>query len=239
MSLVWERCIYIPLFKPQEFDRDIYIRQASGRGGGGGFDHGPDISVLGDDEFTPKIMDRCIDLLRLFIEEDILTEAELMKELKIGVSMKGTDQVIPYEEFIKTLSNREIRLRQQLRRERSRRPLVRPPDEYKEKYEELVKKLESKKKVEDLLRYLHKELGSTVKLDQETWILCLYEVKAKPVDYLWAQMKALTNDERKMLEDRIETHHPIMKNLFEYMKDKPTLKTVTDELDYYFPFGSG
>ena len=49
-------------FDPSKLDRDIYVRQVRGKGYPGGWDHGPDISVLGDDEFTPKIMDRCFDL---------------------------------------------------------------------------------------------------------------------------------------------------------------------------------
>ena len=49
-------------FNPQDMDRDIYVRQTYGLGKGG-FSYGPDESVLGDDFFTPKVMDRCIDLL--------------------------------------------------------------------------------------------------------------------------------------------------------------------------------
>ena len=64
-------------FNPEDLDLDIYVRQTSGLGYGGGFSYGPDESVLGDDFFTPKVMDRCIELLKVGIEKDIVISREL------------------------------------------------------------------------------------------------------------------------------------------------------------------
>ena len=87
-------------FNPEDLDLDIYTRQASGLGYGGGFSHGPDKSVLGDDVFTPKVMDRCIELFKVAVEKDYITSRELAVKLKIGVPIQGTDDVIPFEDSL-------------------------------------------------------------------------------------------------------------------------------------------
>ena len=93
----------ISTFNPEDLDRDIYIRQVSGLGYRGGFSFGPDESVLGDEIYTPKVMDRCIDLLKLFMECDIVTSRKLAEELKMGEPLQGTDKFVSYEDIVSAL----------------------------------------------------------------------------------------------------------------------------------------
>jgi hypothetical protein len=226
-------------FDPQKLDRDIYIRQVVRLEAGRGFTYEPDISVLGDDEFTPKIKDRCIDLIRLFREQDILTEEELMEELKIGVPVEGTDTVIPFPEFIKMVSQLQQTQEKQAINKLLRRVLHGKPGVYKEKYEKLVKRLESKRKIDEILRYLYNNLESEAVPTEDDWVLKLFEVKSKPLRDLVRRMYGLSMEERENLQKRINSDSPELLKIFDYMKTQPTIRDVNDLLNFqrkqYFP----
>jgi hypothetical protein len=226
-------------FDPQKLDRDIYIRQVVRLEAGKGFTYEPDISVLGDDEFTPMIKDRCIDLIRLFIEQDILTEEELMKELKIGVPVEGNDQVIPYEDVLKMVSQLKPAQETQATDELLRRLLVSKPNMYKEKYDELVKELELKKKIDDILRDLNKTSDSEIILTEDDWILRINKDDPITQLYLWRKLYELSPEEREMLRKRISTDSPVLHQFFEIMKSKPQIRDMNDLMNYgkrlFFP----
>ena len=95
---------FISNFNPDELDLDIYVRSFVGLGYKRGFAPTPDESVLGDDEFTPKIKNRCIALLNLFVERGIISRRELALLLRMGVPVQGSDETVPYEDFIRMRS---------------------------------------------------------------------------------------------------------------------------------------
>jgi hypothetical protein len=68
-------------FDPSDFDQDIYIHDVYGLGRGRGFESGPWISVLGDDEVTPIIKNRVLDILKMLIDAGCLELDELFSEL--------------------------------------------------------------------------------------------------------------------------------------------------------------
>jgi hypothetical protein len=214
-------------FDPQNLDRDIYIRQVVKLPPGEGFTFEPDISVLGDDEFTPKIKDRCIDLIRLFKEQGTLTEEELMEELKIGVPVEGTDTVIPFPEFIKILSQQQTQKTQAIN-DLKKSLYLNKPDEYKEKYEKLVNKLESKRKIDQILRYLYNNLESEAVPTEDDWVLMLFEVKSEPLRILMRRLYGLTMEERENLQKRIYSDSPELAKVFDLMKTQPTIRDVND-----------
>jgi hypothetical protein len=184
-------------------------------------------------------MDRCIDLLRLFIEEDILTEAELMKELNIGVSRKGTDQVIPYDDVLKMILQPEQPQKIQGSDELLRRLMDTKPNEYRSRYEELVKKIEQKKKLDDILRHLNKTSESEVILTEDDWILRINKDEPKTQLYLYGKLYELSHEEREMLRRRISTDSPVLYQIFEIMKREPQIRDVNDMMNYgrrwFFP----
>ena len=77
-------------FDPSDFDLDICIYDVHGLGGGRGFKCDPWISVLGDDEVTPIIKKRVLDILKMLIDADCLELDELFSEL--GISFENDDE---------------------------------------------------------------------------------------------------------------------------------------------------
>ncbi len=70
-------------FDPSGFDLNIYIQEVHGRGRGRGFERGPRISVLGDDEITSIIVDRVLEIVKMLIDNECLDEIELLSKLNI------------------------------------------------------------------------------------------------------------------------------------------------------------
>jgi hypothetical protein len=224
-------------FNPEDLDLDIYVRQTSGLGYGGGFSHGPDESVLGDDFFTPKVMDRCVELLKVGIDKDSVTSRELAVKLKIGVSVQGTDEVVPYEDFldifneqIEALKKEVISLKKQVSTARSG-VSISEHEELKTRYKKLVNHARVKSKIDEILFILHAVLDSEIVLGGDDWELEVCEYAPAIYYYLCKKLYTLNRSERDMLEDRINTECIEFKLIFRFFKDKPTIKSVTDLLN--------
>ena len=227
----------ISTFNPEDLDRDIYVRQTSGLGYPGGFTYGPDESVLGDDVYTPKVMDRCIDLLNLFMENGIVTARELAVKLRIGVPLQGTDEVFPYEDILdnyykqnEALKNQVSSLKNQLSTTRSGVSIFKF-EELKTSYNKLANDLEIKRKIEKILKYLYNVLDSKIVLEEDDWVLEVYEYDVVIFPYLCKKLYTLNRRERDMLENRVYTECFVIKWIFRFFKKEPTIRSVFDRLN--------
>ena len=227
----------ISTFNPEDLDRDIYVRQTRGLGYRGGFTYGPDESVLGDDVYTPKVMDRFIDLLKLFMENGIVTAGELAVKLRIGVPIQGTDQVFPYEDILgnyykqnEDLKNQVSSLKNQLSTTRSGVSIF-EFEELKTSYEKLVNRARVKRKIEKILKYLHDMLDSKIVLEEDDWVLEVYEYDVVIFPYLLKKLYTLNRTERDMLDNRINTECFEIKWIFRFIKKEPIIQSVTDMLN--------
>ena len=71
-------------FEPNGFGHDAYTQDVRGLGKGKGFETSGRGSILGKNDVTEKIADRCLDLLSLFMDNDILSEEEVRKRLGLS-----------------------------------------------------------------------------------------------------------------------------------------------------------
>ena len=172
---------------------------------------GPDESVLGDDFFTPKVMDRCIELLKLGIEKEYITPRELALKLKMGVPVQGTDKVVPYTDVldinfghIEALKKEVVSLKLQVSTARSGVSRF-EHEQLKTRYDKLVNRARVKSKIDDILRYLHDVLNSDIVLGEDDWLLQIYEYDPAIYGYLCKKLYKLNSEERDMLENRINT----------------------------------
>jgi hypothetical protein len=223
-------------FNPEDLDLDIYVRQTSGLGYGGGFSYGPDESVLGDDFITPKVMDRCIELLKVGIEKGSVILRELAVKLKMGVPIQGTNEVVPYEdvlnifnEQIEALKNEVTLLKSQVSTARSGISIL-EYEKLKTRYNKLVNRARVKRKIDEILSYLHDVLDSEIVLEEDDWELEVYEYAPAIYVYLCKKLYTLNRRERDMLENRINTECNEFEFIFRLFKDKPTIRSVADLL---------
>jgi len=193
--------------------------------------------VLGDDVYTPKVMDRCIDLLKLFMENGIVSARELALKLKMGVPIQGTDEVAPYE-YVLDLSNQQIKalknqvssLKNQLSTTRSGVSIF-EFEKLKTSYNKLANDLEIKRKIDKILKYLHDMLDSKIVLKEDDWVLEVYEYDVVIFPYLCKKLYTLNRQERNMLENRVYTECIDIKWIFRFFKKEPTIRSVSDMLN--------
>ena len=223
-------------FNPEDLDLDIYVRQTSGLGYGRGFSYGPDESVLGDDYFTPKVMDRCIELLKLGIEKDSVTSRELGVKLKLGVPVQGTDTVVPYEDVLDMYNKHIDALKKEVKSLKYQVSTARSGvsisehEELKTRYNKLVNRARVKSKIDEILSYLHGVLDSEIILGEGDWKLEVYEYSPAIKVYLCKKLYTLNRSERDLLENRINTECIELKFIFQVFRDKPTIRSVADLL---------
>jgi hypothetical protein len=196
----------ISSFDPSELDLDIYTRQVYGLGYKRGFAFGPDVSVLGDDEFTPKFKDRSIEFIRLLMERGIITPIEVQKQLKIGVPIYGTDDVIPYEDFCRLSNDIMAREVSKLKKEVSLlRSSASSSSYYKNMYDDLVDSDNKKKRVEKILIWLYNNLESEIFIEKGEWMLHIKEYNLDVAIILCKHLYKLNREENELLEKRIVT----------------------------------
>jgi hypothetical protein len=228
---------FISNFNPDELDLDIYVRSFVGLGYRRGFAPTQDESVLGDDEFTPKIRNRCIDLLNLFVERGIISRRELALSLRMGVPVKGSDETVPYEDFIRMRSQiieakdkRISMLESQVRAARGGVSML-PFEDLKTRYDKLVYNHIVKRKIEKILKYLDENLDSKIILGEDDWKLELYESIPEVFIYLCKKLYELNKMEREMLQNRITTDCAEFMMIFKMFKNKPTITSMTEVLN--------
>ncbi|MCK5643722.1 MAG: hypothetical protein KAJ19_23175 [Gammaproteobacteria bacterium] len=223
-------------FDPENLDVDIYIRQVTGLGRGRGFSPGPDESVFGDDHYTPKVMDKCMELLKAGIEKGSVTWREIARQLKMGVPKQGTEDVIPYEDVLKALlkqnnalQTKTTSLERQISTARSGVSLF-EHEQLRERYEKLESNVRAKKKTDEVLRFLHSVLDSEIAFEGDDWILEIYEYDPLIYAYLCKELYTMSKEERDLLQSRIDSEYVEFYNIFWIFKGKPTITSVADRL---------
>lgn len=232
-------------FDPSKLARDIYVRQSIGKGYPGGWEYGPDVSVLGDEEFTPKIFDRSLDLIRLFIEKEIISPKDVMIELKFGYNIPYTDMFATYEDmYYSAEKEKELLTKKisELEKSKSSKSSTSYYDQFyenKNKYEKIEKKLAMEKKVDKILIWLHNNLESEI-INKDNWILYIKEYGHKIAIELCKKIYKLNREERAMLESRIKTYDIRYICYFISLRNEPTIHSETEAYmknpkDIYYP----
>ncbi len=237
------RCFYcgkdsaVSGFEPSDLDLDIYTRQVRGLGYGGGFEFGPDESVLGDDYYTPKFLDRSIDFIKLLIEKDIISRKEIESRLKIGIPIIDSEDVLPYDKLINMLQNETSKLKNQVSNLKhqdtfsSQNYVTKNSyNKLKKKYADFRKESDLKKFIDDILIDLHNNSDSNIIKGKDDWYLEIYDINSIIHYYLYRELYQMKPYERNMLQERIKTNSIRITIIFNFMRKEPTVTSLNDAL---------
>jgi hypothetical protein len=223
-------------FDPMSMDNDFYIRQAIPLGYRKGFTFTPNESVLGDDEFTPMIRDRCIGILRILLDNNLLTKQNIEEEFKIGVQNEGSEEVIPYNIALNVYYNQTESLKQEIEKLNIQLSHYRlntiSRSNYNELYDEhkkLVTQMREKKKIDKILIYIHKRIDSTIEYKEEGLIIHIFDLDPLNGElraYLNDALLTLNSEEINDLESRIITINYELKKIIKQYKTRTALKNT-------------
>jgi hypothetical protein len=234
----------VSVFAPESLDLDIYTRQAVPQGYKKGFTYTDETSVLGDDVFTPMIMDRCIAILNLMIQNEILTTRELAKETRMGSPILGTEDVLPYEDVINNLFVTEKWLKEEKDKLFRENKLKDAQLEYlknstvgrdtykklKKDYENLGENINRNNKIDRLLLQIHNMTKSEISLSGDSWMLRILELELDSLIFMYRILYTLTKIERKRLQERIYKDCNDLNIVFFMMTNEPQIKSKQDLL---------
>ena len=215
-------------FEPSNLDLDIYTRQVHGLGYGGGFYSDPDESVLGDDYYTPKFLDRSIDFIKLLIEKGINSKKEIESRLKIGMPISNSEEVIPYDDFINmnhninsNLQSQVSKLKNQISFNSQNHVTKKSYNELKKSYDGFRKEVDAKKLIENILIDLHNNSDSNIIKTKDYWHLEIYDISYFIHNYLYRTLYKMKLYERNMLQKRIKTNCYGITIIFNFMRKQP------------------
>ena len=237
------RCLYcgkdsaVSGFEPSDLDLDIYTRQVRGLGYGGGFEFGPDESVLGDDYYTPKFLDRSIDFINLLIKKELISKEEIESRLKIGIPIIDSEDVLPYDALINMLQNETSNLKNQVSNLKhqdifsSQNYVTKNSyNKLKKKYADFRKESDLKKFIDDILIDLDNNSDSTIIKGKDDWCLEIYELNLIIHHYLYRVLYQMKLYERNMLQQRIKTNCIGITIIFNFMRKEPTITSLHEAL---------
>jgi uncharacterized FlaG/YvyC family protein len=105
-------------FDPEYLDLDISLVSFRGLGRGRGFEVADRVSVLGDDDITPKVLNRVVEICKMFISEGIIDPVSLSNNLGLTGAITSASGINQYKQENTLLRNQLNASQKQLQDER-------------------------------------------------------------------------------------------------------------------------
>jgi hypothetical protein len=215
------------IFDPNSLDHDIYIREEHGLGRGLGFSYGPHESVLGDDIYSPQILERCFSLIQLFIDNDLLTKEELMDRFDlISIINKKYLPCDYHNIIIKNLENIHKKKSEELKRQINNLKINNSILE--EEKTKMKKEIVKKEVIEKVIKILSNVFNVERKLLDENMIIEIEEVNKKGIVIFCRELYKLDRKLRKEVVKRIHCKENVFGVIRDYMMNEPVIRSVID-----------
>ena len=195
---------YAPLtsFDPENLDLDLCLVSFIGLGRGRGFTTSDKISILGDETYSPMIADRIVDLLKMFLNEGVISREQILERLELKEVILQTGEYVSAEQYKTSI----------LLNEYYQKKLASIELNMNREIDSLTLDLKKKNKELEELRMVEKILFLMIKnFDTEMvegkgvpWILIINEIEDEDILLLLDLSKILNDDIRKLLKLRIK-----------------------------------
>ena len=216
-------------WNPETYDNDIIANTPVGLGRGQGFGITDENSILGDADITPRITQRMTSLLNTFIQEQIITPNDLVKQLKLLEHIQGQGYVtIQEHRGLMELYLSLVEERDKLKAEKkSAEGDVR---ELKRKLDEIDKNQKRKDEADRILGWFYETCDATMEFDKEFgFVLRISLIDMTLVDDLKKMKSSVSDEVKKMVKERIIGNDEINFILDAFFFSKPPI-TVSERL---------
>jgi hypothetical protein len=215
------------IFDPNSLDLDIYIREQHGRGRAKGFSYGPYESILGDEVYSPQIYERCISLVQLFIDNNLLTKGELINrfDLKSEINKKYVSRDY-HNIIINNVKNnymKEINILNKKIKDLESDIL-----RVKNEYEKLIKDIEKKELIESIIKKLSNAFNVERQTEDDYSIIEIEEVNLNGIVVFCREIYKLDHELRGEVVKRIKCKDERFVNIRNNVLKEPVIKSVVD-----------
>ena len=234
----------VPLskFNPDNLELDLLVVGFKGLGRGKGFEKKDEHSILGDDEYSPVVAGRVLELCRMFIERDVLNREEVSEKL----GLKSDTYAMSSQENLEEIKR--------LKGELGSLNLIRRQEagNYQEQVNQVLALKEAAevncRKVAAELKKMREEATTTQKvnyiLSQGRKLLPHSHIKLADsqlfvevdmdtpefITFLQVLLPKLPSGLRKGVLDRVQVKDDLVKPLLESLSGLPRLMAVQDKL---------
>jgi hypothetical protein len=234
----------VPLskFNPESLDLDLRVVSFRGLGRGKGFEKQDEHSILDDDEYSPVVAGRVLELCRMFIESDVLSREEVSEKLGLMTDSSAISNQEHLEEIKHLkgeLDSLNLIRRQEVEsyQEQVNQALA-LTEAAEASYRNVVaelKKLQEEatttQKVNYILSQGKKLLDrSHVKMDDSPLYVEVDENTPEFIIFLQALLPELNSGLRKGVLDRVRVRDDSVKLLLESLSRLPGLMAVQEKL---------
>lgn len=215
------------IFDPNSLDLNIYIREQHGLGRAQGFIYGPYESILGDEVYSPQICERCLSLVQLFIDNNLLTKEELINrfDLKTEINKK----YISHDYHNNIINNIENNYMKEINMLNNKiKDLKSDNLRVKKEKEKMIKNIEEKELIDEVIKTLSNAFNVERKLVDENIIIEIEEVNKKGIIIFCRELYKLDHKLRKEVIKRINCKDNAFGIIQDYMMKEPVIKSVID-----------
>jgi hypothetical protein len=221
---------YLESWDPENYFNDIRVTSFTGLGFGLGFKKTEEYSVLGDEDVTPRIVNRMINFLAFLIEEEIINPDTLIKRFNLEKIIVEKGNYIKSELHKTLLDNYFL-----LRKEYEIKSVI--LDSFKGAYHEAREKLEKYEKdkknnerVRQILHWLYKNSNAALIFDEELdYIIMIKSVEPDIIDKLEKIRMETSEDVKKILRKRIKSSSAEINVILEEFVLKKTI-SISEKL---------
>jgi len=216
-------------FDPESLDLDLRVIGFRGLGYGGGFAKSYENSVLGDDQYSPMVAARILDLLEMFLNEGTLPSLKVIKQLGLEKDILESSKYVTIEEHNLVLALVKY-LEHQLNLEKKKtRSLDYRLFSLRQEIEEKDRLIVRERTVDRILLLLQQSCDTKISFDDKvSWVLTIYDIDEEGWEIL-SMIKSKVNTETKeMLKKRVQGGTDVIQNILDRILRKR--KTVADTL---------
>jgi len=207
----------ISSFDPSSLDLDLRLVSFRGLGRGKGFEVSEEHSVLGDEEYSPLIAERVLDLCKMFVDAGVIDlEHELVR---LGLQKTMTPPVA----FPKPP---QPRFTPSLRRDSNDIEISQLRDSIEKKENEWAQERMIDR---ELLKFIIYHPYVEINWNDEPWTIELTNIDVTCIGTFIILYSSLKNSTQKQLLKRMKTNHPLIKRLMTRYMSRPE-KSMTDIL---------
>jgi hypothetical protein len=202
----------ISTFNPLELDLDLTVVRFKGLGRGRGFCIVEEYSVLGDEEFSPIVAERVLDICKMSLDAGVTNLNYVLNKLGMKPASPTPGEIPSLTKTATTQSsNAEIALAREAR-------------EKQEKELELERSIDR-----ELLRFVMHYPNVVINADETPWTIDVTDVDEESLPVLFVLFGDLHTDIQKRLLKRLNTENPLVQIFLEIFTNRPK-KTISERL---------
>jgi len=210
----------ISSFDPSSLDLDLKLVSFRGLGRGKGFEVSEEHSVLGDEEYSPLIAERVLDLCKMFVDAGVIDLEHALRRLGLQKTMT------PPVAFPKPP---QPRFTPSLRRDSNRIEI----SQLRDTIEKMESELAQERIIDrELLKFINHYPYVKINWNDEPWTIELTNIDVNCLLTFINLYSSLNRDVQNQLQKRMKTNNPLIKRLMAIYMSRPE-RSMTDILRQY------